>query len=84
MRNNILESVAKVTDKAVTGLFRWATTDHTGISQRLCNMPKMGFFDTLAYILVQFVLSIVAAVVTGALVFIVIAYGIPLLLFGHI
>jgi hypothetical protein len=84
MRNNILESTAKVTDKAVTGLFRWATTDHTGISQRLCNMPKMGFLDTLRYILVQLVLSIVAAVVTGALVFIVIAYGIPLLLFGHL
>jgi hypothetical protein len=84
MAKNMLESAAKVTDMAATGLFRWVTTDHTGISQRLINMPQMGFLDTLRYILLQLVVSIVVAILTGALVFVVIAYGIPLLLFGHI
>lgn len=84
MTKNILESAAKVTDKAATGLFRWATTDHTGLSQRLINMPPMGFLDTLRYILLQLVVSIVAAVLTGVLVFVVVAYGIPIFLFGHL
>jgi hypothetical protein len=78
---SIGRSAYKVTDKAVTGLFRFATTDHTGISQRLCNMPKMGFLESLKYILFQMLLTIVAAIVTAAFTFLLIAYGIPFLIF---
>jgi hypothetical protein len=77
-------SAAKVTDRAVTGYLKWATTDHSGIVQRLCSMPKMGFIETVLASLVHLVISIIAAVVTGALAFVLIAYGIPLLLFGHL
>lgn len=78
------KSIVKVGDKTAAGLFRWATTDHTGISQQLINMPAMGFLDTLKYIFVQLAISILAAIVTGVFVFILIAYGIPLFLFGHL
>ena len=77
-------TIAGVTDKAATGLFRWATTDHTGISTRLANMPDMGFVDTVKFILWQLLISIVASAVTAALVFILIAFVIPYLLFGNL
>lgn len=75
-------SVAKVSGKAATGLFHWATTDHSGITERLVNMPKMGFLDTLGYIFVLLVINIVAALATGLLVFLIVGYAIPYLLFG--
>jgi hypothetical protein len=78
------KSVGKVTEKAAVGLFRWATTDHYGMSERITNMPAMGFLETLRYFIFQMVITIVAALVTGMLLFSMIAYGIPLFLFGHL
>jgi len=78
-----LESAAKssapVIEKAAVGLFRWAATDHSGMSRSLANMPNMGFFRTLEYIIMQFVFAVLGAVLTGAIAYILIAYGIPLL-----
>jgi len=82
--NAIAKTTVRTADKAVTGLTRWAITDHSGISKRLLSMPKMGFLDTLLYILLQLFVSIMGAVLTGAMVFVLIAYGIPLFLFGHL
>ncbi len=79
---SIFVSVGKVSEKAATGLFKWATTDHSGISERLANMPSMGFVETLRYILVQLLITIVAGLVTGLLVSLFVGYGIPYLLFG--
>ncbi len=76
------KSVGKVTEKAATGLFRWATTDHYGMTERLTNMSSMGFLETLRYLFFQMVIVIVASLVTGVLVFLVIGYGIPYFLFG--
>jgi hypothetical protein len=76
------KSVGNVTEKAAVGLFRWATTDHYGMTERLTNMPSTGFVDALVLILVQLAITIVAALVTGLLVFLFVGYGIPYLLFG--
>ena len=38
---------ASAAEKAITGLGRWATTDHTGTAKLLANLPPMGFIDTL-------------------------------------
>ena len=38
---------ANAAEKAITGLGRWATTDHTGTAKLLANLPSMGFIDTL-------------------------------------
>lgn len=80
--NSAGKSAYKVTDKAVTGLARWALTDHTGITKRLTSMPTMGFLDSLKYILMQLLLSILASIVAGVLTFLLIAYGIPFLISG--
>ena len=47
----------KTLDKTVSGLFRWLTTDHSGISRMLTLMPDMGFWDTVKYALVCFDLA---------------------------
>jgi hypothetical protein len=70
-------------EKAAVGLFRWATTDHSGMSKALAHMPYMGFFETLLYIFIQFLIAVVGAVLTGIWVFVLIAYGIPFLITGH-
>lgn len=75
--NSIAKVTANTAEKAVTGIFRFATTDHTGITQRLINMPKMGLLDSLKYILLQLLFSVLGAIVAGVLTFLLIAYGIP-------
>ena len=40
-------TAGRITEKAITGLGRWATTDHTGTAKLLANLPPMGFIDTL-------------------------------------
>ncbi len=61
-------------------MFKWATTDHLGVSCYLMNMPKMGFFDTLQFIGMTFLAGIIGAVVAAGLTFIGIAYVIPAIL----
>ncbi len=73
----------RATEKAAVGLFRWAATDHTGMSSALEYMPPMGFLETLKYILMQFLITVAISVLTGLWVFVLIAYGIPFLIFGH-
>ena len=71
---------ANAAEKAITGLGRWATTDHTGTAKLLANLPPMGFIDTLITVAVTVLCSLLGAVVSAALFFVLIAYGIPLLL----
>lgn len=72
-------SVAKSADKAAGNFGRWLVTDHTGLGDAFNRMPNMGFFDTVHYVVVHIIISLVGAVLTGLLAFIFIAYGIPLL-----
>lgn len=46
-------------------------------------MPEMGFLASLKYILVQFLITMVSIVVAGVWIYVLIAYGIPLLLAGR-
>ena len=72
---------SKYASKASLGLARWATTDHTGSTKFLANLPSVGFADTLSIILVHLVLTILGAIVSGFLFFLLIAYVIPALFF---
>lgn len=78
-----IKFTARTVDKTATGLGRWASTDHTGMSKALGNMPKMGFLDTIRYILLHLLITIVSAVVMGVWVFLLVAYGVPFLISGH-
>lgn len=79
----LAKATGRTTEKAAIGLFRFATTDHTGLNKALTNMPPMGIGDTLKYILLQFLISVFVAVVTGIWVFVLIAIVLPYLLFGE-
>ena len=70
----------RTTERAVVGLARWATTDHTGISKMLINMPGLGFVDTLKYSAMLLLISLAGIFVSGVLYFLLFAYGIPFLL----
>ena len=70
----------RTTEKAVVGLARWATTDHTGISKMLIAMPGLGLIDTLKYSAVLLLTSLAGILVAGVLYFLLFAFGIPFLL----
>jgi hypothetical protein len=74
---------AKTTEKAAAGLFRWATTDHSGMTKALENMPQMGFIDTIRYIFMQFLIAVVGVILSAIWIYLLIAYGIPFLITGH-
>ena len=67
-------------DRAACALGRWATTDHTGFSQSLSNMPPLGFRDTLRYILTRFLITMAGGLLSAVIVFVMIAFGIPALI----
>jgi len=69
-----------VTEKAAGGLARWITTDHTGTAKFLTHMPAMGFIDTITMILMLIGTTILAALVSGLLFYLIFAFGIPWLL----
>lgn len=69
-----------VADKGFTTIAKWATADHSGFGQAMNDMPKMGFIDSCKYIALHFIFAIIGTVLSAALVFILIAFGIPLLI----
>lgn len=70
----------RVVDKGITHFASWATTDRTGFSRAMNEMPKMDFIDTLKYVLLHFVVSIIGTLISGFLILLLIAFGIPLLI----
>jgi hypothetical protein len=67
-------------DRAATAIGRWIVTDHTGFSQAMSDMPKMGFKDTCYYIIVELLIMVAGVLLHGVLIFVMIAFGIPALL----
>jgi hypothetical protein len=78
---NTAKSAWKITEKTAVGLARWSMKDHTGTAKLLANLPPMGFIDTLSMLLVNFVIGLLGAVASGAMLFLLITFGIPALLF---
>ena len=73
-------TAGRVTEKAAVGLFRWASTDHTGFSESLRHIPSMGAGETFKYILMPFLIAVLVAVINGVWVFVLIAFVLPFLL----
>jgi hypothetical protein len=79
---NAIVGCARTADQIASGLARWITTDHTGIGKALENMPKMGFVDSMQYILLHLLIAISGAVFMGLGIFLLLAFGIPFLITG--
>ena len=69
--------VSGVIETVAVGLFRWAATDHSGMGKALEYMPPMGFLAELKTIFMQFLISVVGAILTGGWIFALFAYVIP-------
>lgn len=67
-------------DRAATSLGRWITTDHSGFSSSMLNMPPLDFINGCRYILVHFAIALAGTVLYGLMIFMLIAIGIPTLL----
>ena len=70
---------ANAAEKAITGLGRWATTDHTGASKLQANLPLMGWINTLSVVLVTALCGFLGAVASAALFGLLLAWGLPML-----
>lgn len=77
--NRTYNSATGITEKAAVGLFRWAATDHINKGRPIQFIPGTTFLGSLGYIILELFLGILGAVLTGAIAFVGIAYGIPLL-----
>ncbi|NBQ68687.1 MAG: hypothetical protein EBU46_07595 [Nitrosomonadaceae bacterium] len=71
---------ARTLDKTVSGLFRWLITDHSGISRILTLMPGIGFWDSIKYALIRFLITIAGIVLQIVWLYLIISQGLPLLL----
>jgi len=78
-----LQSVGRILDKWASGLFRWASDDHSGIGRMFELMPKLSFLDTIIYSLLHLLIAILGIILQLTWWYLIIAYGIPWFLFGH-
>ena len=46
----------------------------------MINMPTMGFWETIQYTIIHFVIAVISTLDSGVLMFLLIYYGIPLLI----
>jgi hypothetical protein len=68
-----------VAEQIAVGLFRWAATDHSGMSKTLEHIPSMGYLYELKTIFMHFLIAVAGAVLMGGWVFTLFAYVLPLL-----
>lgn len=70
----------RTAEKATVGLFRWAATDHYGISRP--SVPNMGFLDEITLFLIRTLVSIVGAILSALWIVFLLFVVLPYLLFG--
>ena len=75
--------VVRFTERAADGLFRWLTTDRSGMGKTLDYMPRLGFLDRVKYVFLKLFIAVVGSVVQVVWIILIIFYVIPFLLFGH-
>ena len=66
-----------VIENVAVGLFRWAATDHSGMSKTLEHIPSMDYLHELRTIFMHFLISVAGAVLMGGWIFALFAYVIP-------
>ena len=71
---------ARTLDKTASGLFRWLTTDHSGMARMLALMPEMGFWNSVKYALIRFLITLAGIVLQIVWLYFIILHGLPLLL----
>ncbi len=75
--------VVRFTERAAAGLFRWLTTDHSGMGKTLDYMPQLGFLDRVKYVFLKLFIAVVGSIFQVVWVIFIIFYVIPYFLFGR-
>ena len=70
----------KTLNKTATGLFRWLTTDHSGMTRMLTLMPELGLLDSVKYVFMCLLITIAGIVLQVVWLYFLIFHGLPLLL----
>ena len=73
-------TVLRTSGKAVASVFRWATTDHSNLAERLASMPQTGFLAQMRFLFRQFLWGVLIAIASGLWVYFLIAYVLRYLL----
>ncbi len=83
-RENNFASAAKNTYRyagnILSGLTKWATTDHYGTAHSILNMPQMGFKNTCIFILIRLLIGLAGVMLSGILAVTLIMVILPALL----
>ena len=69
---------ARNTEKAIVGVARYAATNRIG--RGFISIPGLGIVESISLFIVQFIGGIVGCFVAGGIAFVMIAYGMPLLI----
>ena len=69
---------ARNTERAIVGLGRYAATNRIG--RGFISIPGLGIAESIAFFIVQFVAGIRGCIVAGGLMYLLIAFGVPLLI----
>ncbi len=72
--NSAAKFTGNAASKTAVGLFKWAATDHLDMKGAYSRMPKMGAFDSLKYVLMQFLIRMAAIVITAIIFLVVIVF----------
>lgn len=67
-------------DTMFSKLARWLTTDHSGMTSILLDLPYLSWREKSSLLIQRLLFGIFAAFLTGFLYFLLIAFGIPLLI----
>ena len=67
-------------DKTISGLFRWLTTDHSGMTRMLALMPEMGFWNSVKHALMRFLITLAGIVLQIVWLYFITLHGLPFLL----
>ena len=70
----------KTLNKTAAGLFRWLTTDHSGMSRMLTLMPEMGLLDSVKYVFMCLLITLAGIALQVVWLYFLIFHGLPLLL----
>ena len=67
-------------DTVLAKLARWLTTDHSGMTNIILDLPYLSWREKLSLLIQRLLFGTFAAFLTGFLYFLLIAFGIPLLI----
>jgi len=78
--SRVSRQVHRTANKTLPTLAIWITRERTGFYRAIDMDPKTGFIGSIKYLLTCLAISVIGTFISGLLIFILISFGIPLLI----